>query len=129
MKFFKKIAKLLRSLFPKKLDQNSKEITNSNFVDKKNTIDSKYIIYFKKALSLFLKYFKKIILFILGLINTMMRPMIKISKKHPIAFWAAVILHLLVLGAMLYKNDTWEPPQQQSSSQDSIPIETMMIDY
>ena len=129
MKFFKKIAILLRSLFPKKLDQNSKEITNSNFVDKKNTIDSKYIIYFKKTLSLFLKYFKKIILFILGLINTMMRPMIKISKKHPIAFWAAVILHLLVLGAMLYKNDTWEPPQQQSSSQDSIPIETMMIDY
>ena len=129
MKLFKKIVKYLRNLLPKKSDQNSKEIIDSSSIDKKNTSDSNYIVFSKKAISLVFKYFKKLILFIYSLIKTMMRPMIKISKKHPVAFWVAVILHILVLGAMLYKNDTWELPQQQSSGEESIPIDTMMIDY
>ena len=48
--------KVLNQLDNKKLTTNCDE---KYLVDKKNTIDSKYIIYLIKALSLILKYFKK----------------------------------------------------------------------
>jgi len=60
----------------------------------------------------------------------MMQPMIKISKKHPIAFWAAVILHLSILFALLYTNiDRWDDPQKNSATANIAPIETVMLDY
>jgi colicin import membrane protein len=60
-----------------------------------------------------------------------MLPMIKISKKHPIAFWAAVILHLSVLFGLFYTNSSdWEAKTiQQNSLTDEPVIETVMLDY
>ena len=59
----------------------------------------------------------------------MMQPMIKISKKHPIAFWAAVILHASLLFGLLYANvERWSPPEQNSSILPSAPVQAIMID-
>ena len=128
MKFFKKIVYFLSNLFSKKSDSVSKEKDKKKSSKSKVTKTSKFKIFAIKALSASLKYLKKFISFVLRLINTMMQPMIKISKKHPIAFWAAVILHLSLLFGLLYANvERWEMPQQDSSSQ-VAPVQAVMID-
>jgi colicin import membrane protein len=55
--------------------------------------------------------------------------MVKISKKHPIAFWAAVIFHASLLFGLLYANvERWNPPEQNLSILPSAPVQAVMID-
>jgi len=130
MNFLKKIAQLFWSLFSKKTDKSIKEKDTSKSIKGEALAESNFKIIVLKASNLFYKYLKKFIIFILGLIHTMMQPMIKISKKHPIAFWAAVILHALLLFGLLYANvDQWEGAQQQSSVVNKAPIETVVLEY
>ena len=129
MNFFKKITQFFSNLLPKKaeLDSEEKDKGGSSDVQEAKTSGLKNFII--KASSVLYKYLKKFALFILGLINTMMQPMVKISKKHPIAFWAAVILHASLLFGLLYANvERWSPPEQNSSILPSAPVQAVMID-
>ena len=132
MKFIEKIMQFFRSLFAKKVDKSITEKNNSkpNESEEKVLKDSKFKAIVLKAWHLLYKFIKKFIIFILESAITMMQPMIKISKKHPIAFWAAVILHLSILFALLYTNiDRWDAPQKNSATANIAPIETVMLDY
>lgn len=129
MNFFKKITQFFSNLLPKKaeLDSEEKDKGGSSDVQEAKTSGLKNFII--KASSVLYKYLKKFALFILGLINTMMQPMVKISKKHPIAFWVAVILHASLLFGLLYANvERWSPPEQNSSILPSAPVQAVMID-
>jgi len=132
MKFIEKIMQFFRSLFSKKVDDSITEENNSkpNESEEKVLKDSKFKAIALKAWHLLYKFIKKFIIFILESVISMMQPMIKISKKHPIAFWAAVILHLSILFALLYTNiDRWDAPQKNSATANIAPIETVMLDY
>ncbi len=129
MNFFKKITQFFSDLLSKKEDLTSSEKDKSKSVDLEEDKTSRFKNFITKASSSIYKYLKKFVLFLLGLINTMMRPMIKISKKHPIAFWAAVILHASLLFGLLYANvERWSPPEQNSSILPSAPVQAVMID-
>ena len=132
MKFIEKIMQFFRSLFSKKVDDSITEENNSkpNESEEKVLKDSKFKTIALKAWHLLYKFIKKFIIFILESVISMMQPMIKISKKHPIAFWIAVILHLSILFALLYTNvDRWNAPQINSATANIAPIETVMLDY
>jgi len=132
MKFIEKIMQFFRSLFSKKLDDSITEENNlkPNESEEKVLKDSKFKAIVLKTWHLLYKFIKKFIIFILESVISMMQPMIKISKKHPIAFWAAVILHLSILFALLYTNiDRWDAPQKNSATANIAPIETVMLDY
>jgi colicin import membrane protein len=132
MKFIEKIMQFFRSLFSKKVDDSITEDNSSkpNESEEKVLKDSKFKTIALKAWHLLYKFIKKFIIFILESAISMMQPMIKISKKHPIAFWAAVILHLSILFALLYTNiDRWDAPQKNSATANIAPIETVMLDY
>ena len=59
----------------------------------------------------------------------MMQPMINIAKKHPIAFWAAIIFHAVLLYGLLYSNiDRWEVTQNKPSISQRAPVEAIVID-
>ena len=123
MNFVKKITLFFRDLFSKKTDESIKEKDTSKSIEGEVLAESNFKILVLKILNLSYKYLKKFIIFILGLIHTMMQPLIKISKKHPVAFWAAVILHALLLFGLLYANvDRWQAPQQQSSNSQPAPF-------
>ena len=132
MKFIEKIMQFFRSLFSKKVDDSITEDNNSkpNESEEKVLKDSKFKAIALKAWHLLYKFLKKFIIFILESVISIMQPMIKISKKHPIAFWIAVILHLSILFALLYTNvDRWNAPQINSATANIAPIETVMLDY
>ena len=132
MKFIEKIMQFFRSLFSKKTDKSITEKDNSkpNESEEKVLEDSKFKAIVLKVWHLLYKFLKKFIIFILESAISMMQPMIKISKKHPIAFWVAVILHLSILFALLYTNvDRWNAPQINSATANIAPIETVMLDY
>ena len=129
MNFLKKITQFFSDLLSKKEDLTSNEKDKSKSADLAEDKTSRFKNFITKASSSIYKYLKKFVLFLLGLINTMMRPMIKISKKHPIAFWAAVILHASLLFGLLYANvERWSPPEQNSSILPSAPVQAVMID-
>ena len=55
--------------------------------------------------------------------------MINIAKKHPIAFWAAIIFHVILLFGLLYSNiDSWEVTQNKPSIYQPAPVEAIVID-
>ena len=129
MNFFKKITQFFSNLIPKKAEVASEEKDKGKSSDVQESKTSGFKNFIIKASSVLYKYLKKFALFILGLINTMMQPMVKISKKHPIAFWAAVILHASLLFGLLYANvERWSPPEQNSSILPSAPVQAVMID-
>ena len=129
MNFFKKITQFFSNLIPKKAEVDSEEKDKGESSDVQEAKTSGLKNFIIKASSVLYKYLKKFALFILGLINTMMQPMVKISKKHPIAFWAAVILHASLLFGLLYANvERWSPPEQNSSILPSAPVQAVMID-
>jgi colicin import membrane protein len=132
MKFIEKIMQFFRSLFSKKTDKSITEKDNSkpNESEEKVLEDSKFKAIVLRVWHLLYKFLKKFIIFILESVISIMQPMIKISKKHPIAFWVAVILHLSILFALLYTNvDRWNAPQINSATANIAPIETVMLDY
>ena len=129
MNFFKKITQFFSNLIPKKAEVDSEEKDKGESSDVQEAKTSGLKNFIIKASSVLYKYLKKFVLFMLGLINTMMQPMVKISKKHPIAFWAAVILHASLLFGLLYANvERWSPPEQNSSILPSAPVQAVMID-
>ena len=122
-----------RILFSKKTNASSIEKNNTkpNEGEARDLNGSKFKAIVFKAWHLLYKLLKKFINFSLDSIYSMMLPMIKISKKHPIAFWVAVILHLSVLFGLFYTNSSdWEAKTiQQNSLTDEPVIETVMLDY
>ena len=132
IKFIEKIMQFFRSLFSKKTDESIAEKNNSKSIESEEKVleDSKFKAIVLKVWRLLYKFLKKFIIFILESAISIMQPMIKISKKHPIAFWVAVILHLSILFALLYTNvDRWNAPQINSATANIAPIETVMLDY
>ena len=129
MNFLKKITQFFSNLLPKKIEVASKEKEKGKLSDVQEDKTSRIKNFIIKISSFIYRYLKKFVIFLLGLINTMMQPMIKISKKHPIAFWAAVILHASLLFGLLYANvERWSPPEQNSSILPSAPVQAVMID-
>ena len=130
MKFFTKILDFLRGLIPSKSDKTNNEKDFSELHEGERGKGSAFKTFALKSVKFIFKYLKKIVIFILGLLFTMAQPMIKIAKKHPIAFWAAIILHTVLLYGLIYSNmDGWEVTQNKPSVSQAAPIETVMIEY
>ena len=129
MNFFKKNTQSSNISLSKEAEEAAKEIKTSNESDLIEVKPSRFKNFIIKISSSTYKFLKQFVLFLIGLINTMMQPMIKISKKHPIAFWAAVILHTSLLFGLLYANvERWSPPEQNSNILPSSPVQAIMID-
>ena len=112
MKFVNKVLDFLKGLLPGKPDKTNNEKDSSEFLEGEVNKDSAFKTLALKSAKFIYKYLKKFVIFILGLLFTMMQPMINIAKKHPIAFWAAIILHAILLFGLLYSNiDRWEVTQ------------------
>jgi len=130
MKFFTKILDFLRGLIPSKSDKTNNEKGSSEFHEGERGKGFVFKTFALKSVKFIFKYLKKFIIFILGLLFTMAQPMIKIAKKHPIAFWAAIILHAILLYGLIYSNiNRWEVTQNKPSVSQAAPIETVMIEY
>ncbi len=129
MNFVKKIMSLFKSPLAKKSESSSENNDNISSEDKEVDGESKFLSFLKKASIFVYKSLRKFLVFILGLINTMMRPMVKISKKHPIAFWTAVILHAALLFGLIYSNvERWNMSQQTPVVSQAAPVQAVMID-
>ena len=128
MNFVKKIVSSIRDLFSKKAESVSQKNNAVGSEEIEISNESKFLTLLKQVSVFIFAYLKRFLIFVLGLINTMMQPMIKISKKHPIAFWAAVILHASLLFGLLYANvEKWDTPQVSATSQ-AAPVQAVMID-
>jgi len=74
---------------PGKPDKTNIEKDSSGLLEGEGNKNSTFKTFTLKSVKFVYKYLKKFVIFILGLLLTMMQPMINIAKKHPIAFWAA----------------------------------------
>ena len=129
MKFVNKVLDFLKGLLPGKFDKANNEKDFSEVLKGQGNKDSTFKTFALKSVKFIYKYLKKFVIFILGLLFTMMQPMIKIAKKHPIAFWAAIIFHAVLLYGLLYSNiDRWEVTQNKPSISQPAPVEAIVID-
>ena len=65
----------------------------------------------------------------ISLIISIVQPIVTIAKKHPIAFFFAMIFHIsLVFGLFYAEVERWEIPTQVSGSQQSAPTKAVTID-
>ena len=131
MNFFKKITHFFSNLLPKKTEVASEKKDKSKSSEVQEVEISEFKNFIIKASSEIYKYLKKFVLFVLGLINTLMQPMVKISKKHPIAFWAAIILHIVILSAVIYVDIPslkLPPPNDNSSIMPTSVAQAIVID-
>ena len=129
MKFLNKVLDFLKGLLPSKSDKTNNEKDSSELFEREENKDSTFKTFALKSVKFIYKYLKKFVIFIFGLILTMAQPMIKIAKKHPIAFWAAIILHAVLLFGLLYSNiDRWEVTQNKPSISQPAPVEAIVID-
>ena len=133
MKFVNKILDFLRGLIPSNSDKTKTKTNNnkepSESLEGEGGKGSAFKTFALKSVKFIFKYLKKFVIFILGLLFTMMQPMIKIAKKHPIAFWAAIIFHAVLLYGLLYSNiDRWEVTQNKPSISQPAPVEAIVID-
>ena len=111
MKFVNKVLIFLKNLLPGKSDKTKNEKDSSELLEGQGNKDFTSKALVLKSAEFIFKYLKKFVIFILGLLLTMAQPMIKIAKKHPIAFWTAIILHAVLLYGLIYSNmDGWEVP-------------------
>jgi len=131
MKFVNKVLDFLKGLVPTKPDKTTNEKDSSDLLEGEEGKGSAFKTFTLKVVKFIYKYLKKFVIFILGLILTMSQPMIKIAKKHPIAFWAAVIFHVVLLTGLFYA-DVGETIQKKSHTSQSMPqsapIEAIVID-
>jgi colicin import membrane protein len=75
------------------------------------------------------KFLNFIVNLFTGLIVAAVHPMVKIARKHPIAFVFAVIIHItLVVGLLYAKVESWEMPEQKAGAQQSAPTKAVTID-
>ena len=130
MKFVNKVLDFLKGLLPGKFDKANNEKDFSEVLKGQGNKDSTFKTFALKSVKFIYKYLKKFVIFILGLILAIAQPMISIAKKHPIAFWAAIILHSILLYGLVYSNiNRWEVTQKKPSLSQPAPIETVMIEY
>jgi len=64
-----------------------------------------------------------------GLIVAVIQPIVRIARKHPIAFSFAMVIHI-ALAVGLYHSDLtrWEIPEQAAGAQQSAPTKAVTID-
>jgi len=75
------------------------------------------------------KFLNFIVNLFTGLIVAAVRPMVKIARKHPVAFVFAVVIHItLVVGLLYAKVESWEMPEQKAGAQQSVPTKAVTID-
>jgi len=75
------------------------------------------------------KFLNFIVNLFTGLIVAVVHPMVRIARKHPIAFAFAVIIHVTLAVGMLYaKVESWEMPEQKAGAQQSVPTKAVTID-
>ena len=75
------------------------------------------------------KFLNFIVNLFTGLIVAAVHPMVKIARKHPIAFVFAVVIHItLVVGLLYAKVESWEMPEQKAGAQQSVPTKAVTID-
>ena len=130
MKFVNKILDFIKDLLPGKSNKTNNEKNSSELLEAEENKGSAFKAFALKSAKFIFKNLKKFVIIIFGLINTMMQPMIKISKKHPIAFWATIILHVLLLFGLLYSNiDRWQGSQNKPSISKTAPVQAIFIDY
>ena len=130
MKLVNKVLDFLKGLLPGKFDKANNEKDFSEVLKGQGNKDSTFKTFALKSVKFIYKYLKKFVIFILGLMLAIAQPMINIAKKHPIAFWAAIILHSILLYGLVYSNiDRWEVTQKKPSPSQPAPIETVMIEY
>ena len=131
MKFVNKVLIFLKNLLPGKSDKSNNEKDSSELLEGQGNKDFAFKALVLKSAKFIFKYLKKFVFFVLGLLHTMAQPMIKIARKHPIAFWAAVIFHVALLTGLFYA-DVGETIQKKSPTSQSIsqsaPIEAIVID-
>ena len=129
MKFVNKVLDFLKGLLPGKSDKTNNEKDFSELLEGEGSKDSAFKTFALKSVKFIYKYLKKFVIFIIGLLFTIAQPMIKIAKKHPIAFWAAIILHAVLLYGLIYSNmDGWEVTQNKPSIHQPAPVEAIVID-
>ena len=129
MKFVNKVLDFLRGMLPGKSDKTNNKKNSSELLKGEGNKNSTFKTFALKSVKFIYKYLKKFVIFILGLLFTMAQPMIKIAKKHPIAFWAAIILHSILLYGLIYSNiDRWEVTQNKPSISQPAPVEAIVID-
>ena len=131
MKFVNKVLDFLKGLLPSKPDKTNNEKDSSELLEGEVNKDSVFKALALKSAKFIFKYIKKFVILIIGLMLTIVQPMIKIAKKHPIAFWAAVIFHVALLTGLFY-TDVGETIQNKSPTSQSMPqsapIEAIVID-
>ena len=131
MKFIKKIVESIKGIFSVKKNTDKTDNQNNPLDDGESIQGQQSTIKRFSILSyrFILRYLKKFIVFILGLALSIMQPMINISKKHPIAFWIAVILHFGLLAGLFFSNiERWEIPKQKAATSQSVPTKAISID-
>ena len=75
------------------------------------------------------KFLNFIVNLFTGLIVAVVEPIVRIARKHPIAFALAVIIHIaLVVGLLYAKVESWEMPEQKAGAQQSAPTKAVTID-
>ena len=131
MKFIKNFVESIKGVLPSKIDTNNPE-NEEHSGDNVEGGEVQQSTFQRLAINSFrfsVRYLKKFLIFVLGLALSIMQPIIDISKKHPIAFWIAVILHLSLLVGLFYSNvERWEIPQQKTNSSQSAPTKAISID-
>ena len=65
----------------------------------------------------------------IGLIVAAAQPMVRIARKHPVAFFFALIFHISLVVGLFYANvERWEMPSKVGGSQQSAPVKAVTID-
>ena len=65
----------------------------------------------------------------IGLIVAAAQPMVRIARKHPVAFFFALIFHISLVVGLFYANvDRWEMPSKVGGSEQSAPTKAVIID-
>ncbi len=129
MKFVNKILNFHRGLIPGKSDKTNNEKGSSELLEGEGNKNSTFKTLALKTAKFIYKYLKKIVIIILGLLLAMIQPMINIAKRHPIAFFVAVILHSILLYGLINSNiDRWEVTQKKPSISETTPAKAIMID-
>ena len=65
----------------------------------------------------------------IGLIVAAAQPMVRIARKHPVAFFFALIFHISLVVGLFYANvERWEMPSKVGGSEQSAPTKAVIID-
>ncbi|MGE4595261.1 MAG: cell envelope integrity protein TolA [Gammaproteobacteria bacterium] len=75
------------------------------------------------------KFLNFIVNLFTGLIVAGVEPIVRIARKHPIAFFFAMIIHIALVVGLFYTNvQRWEMPDQTAGAQQSAPTKAVTID-